>query len=102
MTTLEGNAPVAVLEIRELSLVWKTDSELSSGLTMATRLSSSLIAIVLARDARTENTAGGGGGAGSPGSGAGSPGGGVTVGESTPQAPALTASAVQVTRVSFL
>src|SRR5262245_4064945 len=105
MTTLAGATPVATLAIRELSLVWNTDSEPSSTLTIATNLSSSVIAIVLARDTRLENTAGGGGGGGGGGCieplplpVPGSPGGC----ESTPQPIALTASDAHATRVSLL
>ncbi|HEU4731925.1 MAG TPA: hypothetical protein VFT22_28715 [Kofleriaceae bacterium] len=97
MTTLDGLLPVGVLEMRVLSEVWNTESEPSSGFTIATSESSSEIAIVLERETRVENT-GGGGGAGSipPVSG-----GGGFPWLSVPQPAAWIASDVQRARASL-
>ena len=51
ITTLEGSAPVSTDANRELSSVLKTESEPASGFTIATRVSSSDMAIVLEREA---------------------------------------------------
>jgi hypothetical protein len=52
ITTFAGVVPVASFAIRELSLVWNTESVPSSGLTIATCAPSLASAIVLDRDAR--------------------------------------------------
>src|SRR5262249_38612289 len=87
ITTLEGLPPVGTFAVRVLSAVANTDSDPSSGLIIATCELSSVIAIVLERDTRAENTPGGSGGV--PG-GTGPPprGGGALV----PQPTAVTRS----------
>ncbi len=52
MTTALGSPPVWTLAVRVLFEVWKMDSELSCGLTIATSLSSSVIATVSDFDGR--------------------------------------------------
>jgi hypothetical protein len=96
ITTLDGLLPVGVFEIRELSEVWNTESEPSSGFTIATSALSSEIAIVLARDTRAENTGGGGGGVLSAGGEIGS------AGPLVPQPAALIASDAHTARANLL